>query len=285
MREPIGNYATKPPIAVLATDTVAKARNQMVRFDIGRLLVVDEKRRPVGIITRTDMLKTLSRREMWRRPLDRLLVSDFMTKGVICVNEKITVSEAARLMFERNIGGLPVVDESGKCVGIVTAHDMIGIYARSELRDVPVRDVMERRVPTVRRLHSIHRVIELMGKSELRRVVVVDEEGRPTGIVTPTDIAFLDPRVYLKAKKARVTRGFTISRLLARRKVKLLVPVAEDVMTTPVILAGVEEGLKAAARRMYERGIGALPVVDENNKLVGMVAKRHVIKVTAEADP
>lgn len=283
MREPIGNYATRPPIAVLATDTVAKARNQMIRFDIGRLLVVDEIGRPVGIITRTDMVKTLSRREMWRRPLDRLLVSDFMTKGVICVNERITVSETARLMFEKNIGGLPVVDAAGKCVGVVTAHDLIGVYARSALEDVPVKEVMERKVPTVKPLHSVHRVIELMSRSELRRVMVVDEEGRAVGIITPTDIAFLDPKIYLRAKDVLVTRG--LGGLLARRKVKVLVPIAEDIMTSPVISAREEEGVKAAARRMYERGIGALPVVDRNGKLVGIVAKRHIVKVLAEADP
>lgn len=54
-------------------------------------------------------------------------------------------------------------------------------------------------------------------------------------------------------------------------------------MTTLVISIREDESLKFAAKRMYERGIRALPVVSKDGRLTGMVAKRHVIKVLAEA--
>lgn len=102
----------------------------MMRFDASRLLVVDESGRPVGVITHTDMVKVLSQCDVWEKILNHLLVSNFMTRFVISASEKTSVSEAAKLMFDRNIGEMPVVDGSGKRVGIVTTHDLVGVYAQ-----------------------------------------------------------------------------------------------------------------------------------------------------------
>ena len=117
-------------------------------------------------------------------------VADILrSKGtaVFYVAPEDTVLEALRLMAEKNIGGVPVLDD-GRLVGIFTERDYArkGILAGRASRETVVRDVMTPEVRCVRPSHSVEECMGLMTRHRIRHLPVLVEE-RVAGIVTIGD--------------------------------------------------------------------------------------------------
>lgn len=118
------------PVRVVEYDTsVADAYNMMMRMGIRRLPVVDEERL-VGIVTLGDLREarpsssaSLSIYEL-NYLIAKLTVSDVMTHDPYIVTPLTPMQQAAHMMLEHKVSGLPVVDEEGKPVGIITETDM-----------------------------------------------------------------------------------------------------------------------------------------------------------------
>jgi len=114
-------------------------------------------------------------------------IKDVMNK-VMAVEPHLTLKEAARIMSEKNIGSLVVIDNN-KLVGIVTDHDIIENISNVNAK---VRDIMSKNVVTVEAKESIDTAAEIMKSKKVRRLPVV-EEGKLVGIITATDlIAYSD---------------------------------------------------------------------------------------------
>ena len=107
-------------ITVESSASVKKAAELMNKHEIGCLIVM-EKEKPVGIITERDMLKRVVNK--LRNPQETK-VAEVMSKPLITVTSDMRAGEAAKLMIERSIKKLPVV-ENGKLVGLVTLTDLI----------------------------------------------------------------------------------------------------------------------------------------------------------------
>ena len=110
-------------------DRVVHARRIMIDQNIARLPVVD-KGKLVGMISDTeiafalaDLKKSLPLGRQKHR-LDELLVEDVMKTPVVWTESKITISEAAKIMLNKNLGALPVID-NGKLVGIISRTDLL----------------------------------------------------------------------------------------------------------------------------------------------------------------
>lgn len=112
----IANWMTRDPACVMSHDTLAKAKLLMDAGHFRRLPVMDSGKLE-AIITERDL------RQHWGH-LDSTKVSAAMTPDPIAVTPRITAEDAARLMLEHKIGGLPVV-ENGKLVGIVSTSDLL----------------------------------------------------------------------------------------------------------------------------------------------------------------
>lgn len=100
--------------------TVKKAAELMNLHEIGCLVVVDCEK-PVGILTERDMLKRMICES---RKSETTRVVDVMSKPLISASPDMRAGDAAKLMFERNIKKLPVV-ENGRLVGLVTLTDLL----------------------------------------------------------------------------------------------------------------------------------------------------------------
>jgi len=108
-------------IVTVKTDvTVKRAVEVMNEYEIGCLVVVNDGK-PVGIVTERDMLKRIIHE--LREP-EKTNVIDIMSKPLIAVAPKMSAGDAAKLMFERKIKKLPVV-ENGRLVGLVTLTDLV----------------------------------------------------------------------------------------------------------------------------------------------------------------
>lgn len=275
----VKNYMSAPVIVVKPSDTLAHARNLMLRHKVNRLVVVEEKR-IAGVLTSTDFLRILRYPELARKAFDELLVRDVMTEDVITVEENASVREAASLMVDNAISTLPVVNETtGELVGIITKADLTRAYAEVCRGEVAVGDVMDRSPPTVTPLHSLYRVLEAMEEKPYYKVVVVEGKS-PVGVIAKRDVIFLElPQAPLEA--SHVKRGAVLPKGRIASYRIYLIPLAMDLMSSPPITTAAERDLGEAARLMVERGIGCLPVVNDANALVGIVTKNEVVSMLA----
>ncbi|GAB4526101.1 MAG: hypothetical protein OHK0046_42600 [Anaerolineae bacterium] len=125
----IKDWMTADPVIITPDTNMSDAHALMRKHRIRRLPVVDNRQRLVGIVSLSDIHEaepsdatSLSVHEMTYL-LSNLLVKEIMTTMVHTVNPEQTMAEAARMMMELKIGGLPVV-EGGKLVGILTESDI-----------------------------------------------------------------------------------------------------------------------------------------------------------------
>jgi acetoin utilization protein AcuB len=130
----IRDRMTRNPVLCTADLAVTDAFDLMKKSHIRRMPVVDKNGKLVGIVSDQDLLRvtpspatTLSAYEI-PYLLSKVKVSDVMTKKVITVTEETPVEEAARIMVDNKIGGLPVVDESHVVVGIITETDIFKTF-------------------------------------------------------------------------------------------------------------------------------------------------------------
>jgi len=124
---------SKHPITITADVPIDEALKMMRDNKVRRLPVVDKDGRLVGIVSEMDLLyaspspaTSLSVYEI-HYLMARITVQDVMTKEVISIEEDMPLEEAARIMVDNKIGGLPVVRD-GTLVGIITETDLFKIF-------------------------------------------------------------------------------------------------------------------------------------------------------------
>jgi len=107
-------------VTVDPSATAKKAAELMNLHDIGCLIVV-HSRKPVGILTERDMLKRVVHAS---KDAGKTIVVDIMSKPIVTASPNMRAGDAAKLMFERSIKKLPVV-ENGQLVGVVSLTDLL----------------------------------------------------------------------------------------------------------------------------------------------------------------
>lgn len=129
----VANRMTKNPITVKPDTKVDEAAALMKKYHFRRLPVV-ENEKLVGFLSDRDVLKaapspatTLAKYEI-HSLLAKMPVSDIMSKQVVSVHVDATIEEAALLMCDHKIGGLPVVSSVGAVVGVITETDIFKTF-------------------------------------------------------------------------------------------------------------------------------------------------------------
>lgn len=143
--------------------------------------------------------------------LAEMRVADTMTTQVISVSANAMMSEAADLFLEKQITGAPVIDEQGRCVGVITATDFVhckaeelesgekighylcsshpsGLYSIDEVRHDMVRQHMTPAVQTVDESALLVTAARCMCSQHVHRLIVVDERSAPVGVLTSLDL-------------------------------------------------------------------------------------------------
>jgi len=116
-------------------------------------------------------------------------VSEVMTAQVATATPRSTVAEVARTMVQVESGVVPVVDD-GRVVGLITDRDIvIRVVAEGLGLDTPVADVMTEEVETCREDDNVADAAAKMGAKQIRRLAVLNDQGRLAGIVSLGDIA------------------------------------------------------------------------------------------------
>lgn len=123
-----------------------------------------------------------------------MTIGEVCTRDVVFVRREDSVLEVARLMRDRHVGDVIVVDSDGpnkRPIGIVTDRDIVvGIVAQApdKLAQLQVRDVCTSEVLTVNAADTVDTAVDLMQDRGIRRLPVVEFDGRLRGIVTFDDL-------------------------------------------------------------------------------------------------
>ena len=175
-------------------------------------------------------------------------VSDIMTPNPICAKVPGRKEDVLRILVTHNITGVPVVNEEGKLMGIVSRRD---IFEHPEEEQLAL--LMRRDVPVVKVDDTIESAAHIMLKYGRRHLVVVDNDGKVLGMVTPQD--------FLK--------------VIEERKISASV---DKFITRPCFLLHKCTPLPVVFRAMSLTWLSAFPVVDDNARLIGIVTDRDLFE-------
>ena len=118
-------------------------------------------------------------------------IKELMTSDVKSCGPETNLAAAAKIMWEDDCGAVPVTDDTGHVIGVITDRDICiagATRARAE-GEIPVQDVISKVVYTCAASDDVRQALETMRLRKVRRLPVVDQSGRLTGIVSVHDIA------------------------------------------------------------------------------------------------
>jgi len=116
---------------------------------------------------------------------------DLMTPDPQCCTVEQTLNDVAKMMVECNCGEIPVVDTEKKIIGVVTDRDIVCrvVAAGKNPSAVTAQEAMTHPVISVTLESSLDAVLARMEEHQIRRVPVVDADGRVHGIIAQADVA------------------------------------------------------------------------------------------------
>ncbi len=251
MRISVGEIMSKDPVSVEEGDFVTRARQLIRDNQLRGLPIKDGEGLVAGIVTDRDMLKISSTRS-------NVTVSGFSVEAPL-VTPETDLEEAARLLLSVNYAILPVVPspDDRRLLGVVSPIDIFKRIDPEKLAEILVKEVMSREIETCTPQDSVTRVWDGMLDSDFTGMPVVDERGRPLGMITRFDI--------IRTGGARIGKD-------TKDVMKV-----ERLMKTPLYSVSSESSLRDAAKMMLDREIGRISVVDDG-KLVGIIDRYDVIK-------
>ncbi|MGA9189131.1 MAG: CBS domain-containing protein [Methanosarcina sp.] len=276
----VADVMSSPVYVLNADEPVSYARKLMLKYKISTLLVLNEGKM-VGIVTKSDISNRLAQAEpLWRRrPIDQIPIKLLMTESVITIYPEASISQAAALMLENRVHNIPVVKKD--IVGIVTRTDLVRYVAENtEEIKTKIPKLMTEDVISVHRHHTINHVIDEMNRNEIERVVVKNDVGKSVGIISRKTLALnllTDNEGKLSTKNIKMARKSSPAGQKIYRYVKEVPLTAEDIMVSPIISIDVNENVSAAAKKMIEEEVTALPVSDGED-IVGILSRTDIIK-------
>lgn len=291
------------PVTLEGNKTLYDARNVLLKYNISRVIILKgrQNKKPAGIVTEKDIVRFLHA-EFPRRSLDEIRLDEIIAnQQLITVEGGTNVGDCAKLMLNNDISSLVIVkannDDNSVLNGIITKSDLLDAYARRFGGDVAINEYMTKKVLTVKPDESVHIVLLIMADGNVSRVIVVgDNNSKPVGIITSHDL--LPASTLLIADKSKPplsqyrTKGkeiemnentgstaantgglpFGMKRIL----------LAQDIMKFNPIMVTDYSNLVDAALIMRGNRISGLPVVDSNDKLVGIITKTDIIRAIAD---
>ncbi len=285
-------------VATVAPDTpLPEVVDLLVARGVKAVPVLDAKGRVAGIVTGGDLLSRgglgarVSLQESLpdafrleeRGRLAGRVAADVMTAPVTTIADKAGLREAARIMTKKSLKRLPVVDEEGELVGIVSRADIL----RSAASLAPAaealprftaglfqlaRDVMFTDVPTVGPDAPLADVVAKIVASPLRRVMVVDAGRKVLGIVVDGELlAHCGPGRKPGILRALFGPG-------GDEAVACPTGTAEEVMERRVHTVPEDAALMDVLQKMLSCQCKRLAVVDDDGRLLGMVDRDAILR-------
>jgi CBS domain-containing protein len=218
------------PVQVISEDApLSDADNVLREHTLSSLAVIDAHKQPVGVLTRTDLLRVGRAKSAFgrRAPLLDLPaqpVSSVMTRGLLSVSPDTTLAEAAAMIVARHVHRVFVVEKS-KLVGVLSTRDVMEAVAAHKVK-TPLSEFMSTPVLTLSAIDTVAQATDRLADAKVAGLLVLDENEWPVGLFT-----------QVEALQARELPGAT--------------PV-EDVMNFALLCLDTETLLHRAARLAIE---------------------------------
>lgn len=272
---------------------------QIVELLLGKLFkaipVVDDQRHVLGIITEDDLIERAGMparlavagrleegdlREFLGRVSQDKTARDIMTSPVFTVREDQPIGYAVQQMVERNLTRFPVVDGQNRLVGMISRLDMLRAasgQAVGEQEQAPaplpghtLGEIMSPDVPSVNIYDDLIDVLQQMLRTDIRYVVVLDEQQRAAGVITEGDlVARVAP--VIRHGVLRAIAGRVLGTGLMRGHA-----IARDIMSADVLSAPPQMGVLEAITLMLREGRKRIVVIDDDGHPIGIV-DRHML--------
>jgi len=270
----IMTIASRDVVAISPSLPIKDATERMIKYGVRRLPVTDPGTgRLMGILVTRDILNFLSGGDKHLIVKNKFGgnflaamnegVREIMTPNPPCGKNTASIAEVAKILIKTGVGGVPIVDDHVRVVGIVTERDFVRFMpSRAGVR---VEGHMTKRVVTADPELPIGGAVRRMISEGFRRLPVV-EGGELVGIVTSVDILryFGTSEMFKHMPRGRLEEAMSVS--------------VSEIMTRDLVTVGPDADLGEAAQMMEERGCGALPVV-VGRKLVGIITERDILKL------
>ncbi|MDH4320176.1 MAG: CBS domain-containing protein [Desulfobulbaceae bacterium] len=181
---PIRSIMSSPVITATASMPIFEAYNILSTHGMRHLAVVNDATQLIGVVTLSNIVEHLS----YDSFVETKRVAQVMTNVVFTVSRGTDVRQALVRMDEKAMSCI-VVTEDDRPVGIITERDVSRLHMEHpDLSRIAVGDVMTTSLQTVTGDTQLPVAIEIMKRKKLRRLVVIDKEGRIKGLATQSDI-------------------------------------------------------------------------------------------------
>src|SRR5215472_8882516 len=118
-------------------------------------------------------------------------VKDLMTQPACTVNVHDNANSAVKMMWEHDCGIVPVTDDEGHLIGVVTDRDvcMAAYFHGRPLTEIPIEAFMSRDPSACHAEDAVAHAEQVMSEHQIHRVPVVDQQGTPIGVLSLSDLA------------------------------------------------------------------------------------------------
>jgi CBS domain-containing protein len=272
------NIATSEVVTAPPTTTIMGAIKTMTHYGFSRLPITDAgTNRLIGFVTSVDIVDFLGgglRHNLLKEKYNGNIftainadISDIMSTRLTYISDKSSLADALKLMFEKNVGGLPIVDDGTRIKAIITEEDFTVMTAGLQT-GISVDSYTSPNVVTAPAQTTIEKMTRMIIQKGFRRMPVI-QDGVLIGLVTASDIM-----KYMGSGEAfeKVVTG-DISDVMAQ-PIKMLI--RKDIVSVEG-----KADLGAAARKMVDNGVGCLPVMDKGS-MTGILTERDYVRALAE---
>jgi H+/Cl- antiporter ClcA/CBS domain-containing protein len=284
------------PVHILDSATVTTLVDVAVEAGVRTLPVVDSGGRLTGIVTDRDLARagaavSLSHlRALPAQERDGLLtelamqpVAAIMTTPVHTVGHTATLKDALLQLNRHKLKRLPVVDQVGHLVGIITRSDILREFTfffatqrtagDREAWQLPTGSLPLEPMLTAPASTPLRVLLQLLQDDQLQRALLLDPDGQPAGFLSPLD---------LHTRLPSPLRTFSFEQLIAHPD-PLLDQMAAEFMTAPPLSVTASTPILSAAHLLLESQIKTLPVIDETTgQMLGTLSRKLLLNVMTE---
>lgn len=243
-------------------------------------VVKGETKIVVGVITRSDLINNP----------DEEQIAMLITKNPITALPSEDVRDVAKKMIENDIRRVPVVDDEGELVGIITSFDLVAQALTKTDIDDAIENYMITTVPTTWDQTPLNVAFETMKQFGLKSILALDDNAKLCGILTETDF-IAESEIISERSEHSSTVGTegdkwswdsTSVLYIEKNRLKFTKKVVGDVAVSNVEVANSKTKVTDCAKKMKTAHIEQIPVIGVEGDLVGLVRASDLIKALVE---
>ena len=270
--------ASPDVVTVPPTTTIMGAIKTMIFYGFSRLPIADPgTKRLLGFVTSVDVVDFLGgglRHNLLAEKYGGNIytainadIRDIMSTNLTYADDKASLNDVLKLMYERNVGGLPILDDDLRIKAIITEEDFVR-FCRGLDTGLDVESFMSPNVVTAPAQTTIEKMTRMIIQKGFRRMPVV-QDGVLMGMVTASDIM-----KYLGG-------GEAFQKVITGDVTEVMKLPIKSLIKRSLLATERKADLGQAARKMMDNDIGSLPVMDRGS-LAGILTERDYVRALAE---